>query len=349
MVRWIIGTMVCIALAAAATWVQKSQVHPRSNRGLDEDLLYLPNENLVTHFTAGLSGVLADLLWIQTINYASEEFNSPDKKFTWLEHMVRTVTRMDPYYEDAYVNGGMMLSALGQDDRSLPLLQEGLIALPNSTRIPQELVTIYLLNRRKEPGAAAMTLQYMNILAKNSEYPQQYIEWMDRIRASNSLEGEARRVWTDLIESSSDEFVRELARAQLAALDADIVLQALKAAAADYEQAKGDSPPTVEALLEFLGGDAPVLREELGGFYIAHDGAVRSSLLDTRMTDRHKRILATRIASFENRNGAFPESLEALKENGPRVNIEHPVPGYQWKYDPATGEITDEPVQIANE
>ena len=47
----------------------------------DEELLYLPNENLLNHFTAGLSSVVADLLWLRTIHYTVKEFHDVDRKF----------------------------------------------------------------------------------------------------------------------------------------------------------------------------------------------------------------------------------------------------------------------------
>ena len=346
--RWTIGILACLMLVATASWMQRTQIYPRTDHGIDEDLLYLPNENLITHFTAGLSGVLADLLWIQTISYASEEFNSKEKKFTWLQHMVATVTRMDPYYEDAYATGGMMLAALGQDDRALPLLQRGLVNLPRSTRIPEELVSIYLLNRRKDPGAAAMTLHYMNILAQNSSQPQYYIEWMDRIRRSNSLEGEARRVWLDLFQSSTDDFVRDLARAQIAALDAESAVQILNKAVADFVEQNDSPPQSIDQLLRFLGDNAPQLYQELGEFYIDDDHVVRSSLLDVRSADRRKRSILAKIDNYFKRNGAFPESLDALLEANPDLNLQHPRAAYRWRYDPSTGNLTDEPIPPGN-
>lgn len=348
-VRAVVGMLACLLLAGAATWVHQAQIHPRMDRSLDEELLYLPNENLLTHFTGGLSGVLADILWIRTISYASEEFRSAERKFTWLEHMIRTVTRMDPYYEAAYANGGMMLSSLGQDDRSLPLLQEGLIRLPDSVQISQELLNIYLLNRRKEPGAPAVSLHYLQILANNSDNPEPYMELMDRIRASNSLEGEARRVWTDLLESSPDAFVRRLARNQILLLDAEALLGALQSAADDFERARGARPRTLSELTSFLGPAAPGIPEELGRFYVGPDGAVRSSMLDRRTSDRYRRVLAGRIGRYERQHGARPESLEALREADAKANIKHPIPGFEWRYNPQTGELSEAAVRSENE
>lgn len=343
--RWIAGILACLMIAASTTWIQKYQLAERDT-GLDEELLYLPNERLLTHFTAGLSGVLADLLWIRTIGYAADEFKSQEKKFTWLEHMVRTVTRLDPYYEDAYANGGMLLSALGQDDRSLPLLREGLVRVPESTKIPNEIVNIYLLNKRHAPEAPAITLLYLKILADNSRFPDFYMAWMDRIRATNSLEGEARRVWQDLAESSPDEFVRELARSQLIALDAESALNNLNAAADDFRQVRGQEPQSIEDLFDFAGDKLERPAEKLGDFYFGPDGLVRSSVLDARAVDRSKRALLGGIKNYQEKNGSLPPTLEALKEINKLIKPEHPVPGYEWRYDPATGDIAEVPSDI---
>ncbi len=330
------------------TFVQKEQLHPRNRAKLNEDLLYIPNESLLTHFTAGLSGVISDVMWIQTINYAAREFESAEKKFTWIEQMIRSVVRLDPYYEAAYSTGGMILSALGQDDRGLQLLQEGIIQCPDSFDIGLELFSIYTLNRGKAPGATAVMLHYIPLLAENSDEPEYYMEWIGRIGKNQSLEGEARRIWEQLLTTSHDNFVRELAWTQIAILDAEITLNSYNAAATAFQREHGRPPESLSEVEEYGSIDRLQIQEEWGTYYLTNAGGVRNSVVDERIATRTMRDLRSQIARYKKRNGEFPESLSAMgKANGPDLE-RHPVPGRRWVYRPSTGEIADELAESRN-
>ena len=114
-IRILAGILVA-AFGIAFCRVAQLEIDDMRDDELDEELLYLPSEKLLNHFTVGMSSIIADLLWLRTIQYASKEFKSVDRKFTWLEQMCQMVTQLDPQFTGAYTYGGMLMAAAAIGD-----------------------------------------------------------------------------------------------------------------------------------------------------------------------------------------------------------------------------------------
>ena len=124
--RWLVIAPLTVAIGLACCVMAQKHLDASRQTGFDEELLYLPNEKLLNHFTGGLDSVVADLLWLQCIQYTAEEFKG-DHKYVWLNHMTDTITRLDPYFVDVYRYGGVFLAALKADnDASVNLMKRGM-------------------------------------------------------------------------------------------------------------------------------------------------------------------------------------------------------------------------------
>ncbi|MBI3725068.1 hypothetical protein HY251_14095 [bacterium] len=89
-------------------------------------LLYMPDRRLMKVVSCGYGPVIADLVWVQSINYVIEEFGTGATHINHLYDLFDTLTELDPNFIDAYVTGAMFLSALAQEpERALPLLEKG--------------------------------------------------------------------------------------------------------------------------------------------------------------------------------------------------------------------------------
>ena len=206
----IIASVVVVLGSMGFIGFSQSRIDALHEEALEDELLYIPSNTLLTHFTAGMSNVVADMLWIETIQYTVKEFHDPQRKFTWLEQMCHAVTDLDPYFEGVYVNGGMFLSSVGADEKALKLLKKGFVRNPESWEIPYEMVKVYVLNRRDQPQSPAITTHYLRMLAERHEHPEMYLSWARRIQEQNDLKKEGRAIWEDVIKNSKDKFVREL-------------------------------------------------------------------------------------------------------------------------------------------
>ncbi|HOJ32040.1 MAG TPA: hypothetical protein PKY35_13890 [Candidatus Hydrogenedentes bacterium] len=334
----ILGVVAALGITSAV----QMQLDAIGKTKRDEELLYLPNEKLLNHFTAGLHSVVADLLWLKCVQYTVQEFHSQERKFTWLEHMCNTIVRLDPYFTGAYQWGGTLLAAIGNDTAAIELVKRGMVRRPDRWELPFEVAKTFILNRREEPGAAAIASYYLLWTADLLEGADRefFTRWAYNIQRMHDLSGTGRQIWVNIRETTKDPFMRELAERKIALLDVREKCAGLNLAVERFVQKYGRRPGRLEELSE-KGVVDTIPSDPLGGmFFVADDGKVyNTSVLDEDVADR-LRVIRAAINRFKNEKGRYPERLEELVESGEMTRLpSHPYPGRAWRYDPIQGSV----------
>lgn len=89
-------------------------------------LNYLPSGAFLKGAALAYDSVLADLLWIKAIAYFGGQYVS-EHDYTWLYHMLDIATTLDPFFEDLYEFGGIILAnEVGDIGQSSSLLKKGM-------------------------------------------------------------------------------------------------------------------------------------------------------------------------------------------------------------------------------
>lgn len=334
LVLWLLAAALCYAATIPA-----QRAADRLRPPLRDEVLYLPNEKLLVHFTAGLAPVIADLLWLRCVQYTALE-NRGARAFTWLEQMIFTTVSLDPRFKDVYRYGAIFLSALRADsEAAMRLLHTGMVEVPDAWELPYEAAIIQLVNRKGAPDAEKLTAFYCGMAVATGRPPAFVAELAARFQARQDLGGIEEGMWRRMLESE-DKVMRELAARKLQEMAILRNLHTMEKWVDEYRTAQGGPPETLEALLAFKGAKA-LPPDPLGGRYLLGPDAkpMNSTLLDAD-TARQLGMLRRRLEEFRNARGAFPRSLEELtKEKGLARVPPHPWPGRQWKYDPATGTV----------
>ena len=248
-VRRRIATAVALLAAFLGVIASQRQLDRQRRDAFDEELLYLPNEKLLTHCTAGLSGVVADVLWLKCIQYTATHFRG-DYKFTWLNHMCDTITRLDPHFVDVYRFGAVFLAALKADDEaSINLLKRGMVRNPYAWQLPYEAAMVYLLNRRTQPDSPYHAAQFLAIAAATGTAPQRIVDLAAGIQRQQNLEGLERAMWEDIAKTSSEELMRELAQRRLVLLDIRDACARLDQYLGQYVAQQGQAPARLDDLV----------------------------------------------------------------------------------------------------
>lgn len=340
MLRRLLIAPIVIVIALSLTAVSQNRINALHSEDPDDELLYLPNQKLLVHFTAGLSTIVADFLWIETIKYVIEEYHQGESKFTWLEHMCNTVTRLDPYFTGAYTYGGMLLSSVGADDRALPFLKTGALHNPNSPDIFYEIAKTYVLNQRNRPEATALLVHYLKMVVERTNQPEFFLNWLESLHKQHDLAQDARDIWLDILRNSGNEFLRELAINKLLELDILDNIEAIKKAAVFYESQTGKKPETLAELIQagLLSGEPQ--SEGHGRYYIDAKGNVQNIVLQDILTRDLRNSLNAKTKIFEAEKGRFPDSLDEMGEWLGRDLLPHPYTDRQWHYDPQTGTVS---------
>ncbi len=337
MVRRIATALCVVACLFGATIVAQRQIDAMRRAAIGDELLYIPSKAILKHLTAGMSNVIADLLWIETLQYTVAEFHNPERKFRWLDHMLSATTELDPYFEGVYVNGGMFLSAIGRDERALEYLKAGFIQNPRSWHLPLEMVKVYTLNRREQPESAVAAPYYLRMVAERHEHPELYLNWARQIQEQNNLTGQSREIWQDVIRTSKDPFVREVAQKNLQILVAGDVRRALQVLCDNYRTQFGESPADLGEFVTLGWIDAVPDESLYGKFFLDADGNVQSMRLLYDRLERMLMTINTRIRLESEDRGRLPASLDEFEQWIGEEMIAYPIPGEDWKYNAATG------------
>lgn len=331
-----------LALFLATTGFSRvalDELNTGNKRSFDEEMLFLPNEKLLAHFTGGFSGVFADLLWLRTVHYTAQEFHNPNRKFTWLHHLVTTVTKLDPYYEDAYRFGGMLLAAIGADEQALDVLKRGAVNAPRSEGIPFEIAQVYLLNRHARPETPAMATHYLRMVAERSDSPEFYLEWIHRLQRNDNLGDIAHDLWEDLLRNSDSDLIREIAESKLADVQIRKNLEVLNAAVAKYNAETGANPENLSALC--AAGILPALpKGDPGEYFLDQDGRVKNTMLLDAQVEEVLNVLNAEVYHFRQKYGQYPTSLQEWSDRVGYGGIPaHPYATRHWAYDAETGRV----------
>lgn len=339
--RWLIVAPVCLALAFTCTVTAQRRLDSMHGRTAGEELLYLPNEHLLTHFTARMSSVIADVLWIQCLQYTAKHFRG-DHQFTWLNHMCTMITRLDPYFVPAYRYGGIFLAMLKADDSAcIDLLERGMVRNPDAWELPYEVAMTYLLNRPDHPDSAIHAARYLAMAVETGKAPQFVVDLAANLQAQHDLTEVERAMWENT-RHSEDQLMRDLAERKLQELALRETCAQLDKAIAFYTARRGRAPAALDDLV--AGGVLPALPvDPLGGTYFmdATGRAQNTTILDER-TARALNGIRGGVRAFEKRHGRLPSELRELLTGQIMPEIpRHPYADRTWQYDPSNGEVTE--------
>lgn len=304
-----------------------------------EELLYLPNEKLLSYFTAGLNTVIADLIWLHCIQYTAHEHRGK-RVFKWLEHMLITAARLDPYFVDVYRFGVMFLAALRADpDASLNLAYEGVKVNPHAWSLPYEAAMVYLLNKREEANSRYMATQLLSLATSTGRAPGGIVNLTAKLQDEFNLLEMERDMWVEMA-SSPDSFLSELGQRKLEEIELRKIVDILNRQSKRFYEEQGRHPQSLEEMVE--AGLLPYLPEDaLGGeFILTEEGrAYNTTLLEDEVI-RARNILLNALDSYHATRNAYPGTLEGLVDAGELEELpEHPYPGKSWSYDPASAEV----------
>ena len=95
-----------VALCCLQVYVRSREIEvERSMAATQEELFYLPSSRVLGFLSFGYENVLADLIWVKTVIYFSQQFVGL-MSYDHLEPLLDTVTDLDPRFEKAYIWGG---------------------------------------------------------------------------------------------------------------------------------------------------------------------------------------------------------------------------------------------------
>lgn len=214
------------------------------------EVLYLWSGEQIRRLTPGFENLMADVYWLRTVQYfGGERAFSAEKRFDLLAPLIDITTTLDPRLEIGYRYGATFLaepSPMGADrpQEAIKLLRRGVARNPRNWRLAQDLGLFYSFFTNDPVAASQVLLD----AAKIPGAPPFLASLAGQVLIKGGERQSAKLLWQQIYSQSEPGQLKENAGIHLRQLQSLDAVDALNAAARDFEQRVGRPPGTLEEL-----------------------------------------------------------------------------------------------------
>ena len=203
--------------------------------------LYFPSPKTVRLLSAGHPTMLADLLYLWSIQYFGDPSVDLADRAAWLWRVYDTITELDPHFRDAYWLGyvSLLVEARSPDD-AFRMADK---ALKNDPTFTWMAIEAALTARRLHRQDLVET--YLEIGMSSGDLVA--TRFFNRLKIRDVAQQELA-AWEDLIDVD-DDLTRAIARSHVRDLRAFIECAKLSALAQCYKRDRGIAPASLEQLV----------------------------------------------------------------------------------------------------
>jgi len=281
-----IGLWLLLGVCVIGWTVPQTSIDYRRNRWITTDsLLFLPTGDYLDAVSLGYQNLLADGLYLWSIQYYGYHRTAEGRRYLWRIYDV--ITDLDPQYQDAYLTGALVMAMdMSDAELAIQLLEKGARENPDDWIYWVEAAHYAWINLEDFERAAAY---FERALEKPGVPPM-----IRRARAGMSeFAGDNRRalaLWVDIYrdaEAGSDERIMAIAWQHIYDLDAAVDLQELRGALESFRERRGQLPRTLDELvMAGLLQQVPRTANDEAYLYEPATGAVADPLANTSRADR---------------------------------------------------------------
>ena len=216
MKRVVVSLVIVVSLLSISVVAEKALQGIEREDPLGRKLLYLPSAEMLELTSLGNEGLVADLLYLWSIQYYSKY--QPHERFLYLETVYELITDLDPLYHDAYRVGAliMQLSTVdeeGQKQAVIRLFDKALRNMPADYEIAESAGwDMFIRYRDKTEG-----IRYFKAAVEIPGSPmrlRRFLAAWSEDEQGWTLE-DAISYWTDVRDSSEDAYHRAVSERQI--------------------------------------------------------------------------------------------------------------------------------------
>jgi hypothetical protein len=244
------------------------------------ELMYLPKGEYLKKVSLEYNMLMADLLWLKTIQVMGEK-NVPPENAKWIYNALDVASDLDPLFSYMYEGGGIFLSTVtGEFELSNKLLRKGFDNNPQSWHLPFYLGVNYFLHMEDYKRAA----YFMGRAAEIPGRPAVVALLATRLYAEAGDPRFALELVERVYENTQDERARSELEKRMKELVVEINLSDLTKAVDAFHKQFNRYPGSVQDLL-VSGLISRPPSDPLGGRYIIDPatGEVKSTALKRRL------------------------------------------------------------------
>jgi len=239
----------------------------------EEELMYFPSGYGLRVLSLGFRSLLADIVWLQFIQYYGEH-RLTDRKYTHMYHILDILTTLNPRFIRAYLLGSLLLTHDAQHpDQAKKLIRKGMYHNPDTWVLPFYYGFIHFVFLRDFTTAQV----YFKLAARKPYAPDLPQRWAAFItyKKIGDLES-ALELWLDLYNSSQNEVEREIARLYIMDIKSRLDIEYLNDKVEVFKNKFDRDPMDLEELVQYGILDS-VPREPHGENYKIEKGKAVST------------------------------------------------------------------------
>ncbi len=245
----VVSTAVLVLCMAASIMLTRRIDTLREDVALRE-VLWIPSAQTLKHMSLGFDGLLADVYWTRVVQYFGAKHRAKAEQYKLLEPLLDITTTLDPKLLPAYEFGGVFLAqhppqGAGDPKAAARLVQKGIRNNYLAWRLRYTLGFIYWMELHDNKKAA-------EVFEEGSRVPGAH-PWMITMAARVAQEGgdrdKARFLWTNILESTSDEMIKNTARERLRALDIDEYVEQVQQRVDKFKELTGNYPSSFSEMV----------------------------------------------------------------------------------------------------
>ena len=233
-----------VVLATGVVWLQMVREARFPPLAPAEQMLYVSSPKLITRLALSYKAVLSDVYWIRLVQYygGTRLSRDPHKNYALLYPLLDLTTSLDPQFSIAYRFGAFFLAeplpgGAGRTDLAEALLDKAMAANPTRWEYPHDVAFLYY--RRGDYVRAA---DWFRRAAMVPDAPN----WLEPVAAVMLAAGgrtdTSRMLWRNLLASTDQPWIRNVADFRLRQLDTIDAIRALERITAEYRRQHGRSP-----------------------------------------------------------------------------------------------------------
>ena len=211
----------------------------------ERSVTWVRSPEIMRRLALGFDDLLADVYWIRAVQYYGNTklSTAENKNYELLYPLLDMTTTLDPRFNVAYRFGAILLSeghpnGPADPDAAIALLRKGIRATPERWQYYHDAGFVEYWWRH-DPRAAST---WMLDASKQPGSPS----WLPPVAASFLAEGgardSARALWTELANSTDQDWLRTTANRALLQLDAETAIEQLQPVVNRYYDLRGSFP-----------------------------------------------------------------------------------------------------------
>lgn len=243
MTQSLILALLAVPLMLGSHFIHKELPTTKGPEAVEQ--VFVPPGSLLSVLSLGHQRLVADLLWLQAIQYYGDKLIRRTNQMPNLAPFFQAITDLDPAFERAYSFGAYALADdLKSPDQALALLEKGIRANPEAWGLVNQAGFIsyfYLKNPLRAAG-------YFSKAAENPEAPPLARRLAARLYASGGDHELSLALWKDIYDTAPDSYTRDRALRNMLEIRAQIDLAKLEAAIRTYTGREKHPPARLDDL-----------------------------------------------------------------------------------------------------